>query len=227
MTAMTDSTQTPPLRAAIIPVTPFEQNCTLLWCTRTMKGAFVDAGGDLDRLKAAAAQQGVTIEKLLVTHGHIDHCGGTAMLAAELAVPIEGPHEDDGFWLQGLDTAGAGYGIPGKAFVPDRWLHEGDRVTLGDLVLDVHHCPGHTPGHVIFHHAPSNLAIVGDVLFQGSVGRTDFPKGNFDDLVESITGRLWPLGDDTAFVPGHGPMSTFGHERKTNPFVGDRALGRS
>lgn len=216
----------PPLRAAIIPVTAFQQNCTLIWCTKTMKGAFVDAGGDLDQLKDAAAQHGVTIEKLLVTHGHIDHCGGTADLAAELGVPIEGPEEGDRFWIEQLAEAGAGYGIPGRPFEPTRWLHEGDQVTVGDLVLDVHHCPGHTPGHVIFYHAPSKLAIVGDVLFQGSIGRTDFPRGNHADLIASISTRLWPLGDDTHFVPGHGQMSTFGQERATNPFVGDRALAR-
>lgn len=214
-----------PLKAAIVPVTPFQQNCTLLWCTKTMRGAFVDAGGDLDRLKSAAAQHGVTIEKLLVTHGHIDHCGGTAKLAAELGVPIEGPHEEDRFWIDRLGDDGRGFGIPGQPFEPDRWLAEGDQVTVGELVFDVHHCPGHTPGHVIFHHAPSKLALVGDVLFQGSIGRTDFPRGNHAELIESITSRLWPLGDDTAFVPGHGPMSTFGHERASNPFVADRVLG--
>jgi hydroxyacylglutathione hydrolase len=213
-----------PLRATIIPVTPFQQNCTLLWCSKTMKGAFVDAGGDLERLKAAAAQHGVTIEKLLVTHGHIDHCGGTAKLAAELSVPIEGPHEEDRFWIDRLGDDGRGFGIPGQPFEPDRWLTEGDQVTVGELVLDVHHCPGHTPGHVIFYHAPSKLALVGDVLFQGSIGRTEFPRGNHAELIESITSRLWPLGDDTAFVPGHGPMSTFGHERASNPFVADQVL---
>lgn len=224
MTNGNHSAEEQPLKAAIIPVTAFQQNCTLLWCTRTMKGAFVDAGGDLDRLKAAAAQHGVTIEKLLVTHGHIDHCGGTAVLAAELGVPIEGPHRDDAFWIDRLGGDGQNFGIPGQPFVPDRWLDEGDQVTVGDLVFDVYHCPGHTPGHVVFHHAPSKLALVGDVLFQGSIGRTDFPRGNHADLVGSITSRLWPLGNDTAFVPGHGPMSTFGHERASNPFVGDRVL---
>ena len=218
-------TETRPLNAVIIPVTPLQQNCTLLWCTRTMRGAFVDPGGDLDRLKAAAADRGVTIEKLLVTHGHIDHCGETGVLARDLGVPIEGPHPDDKFWIDSNPQMGAQYGVPGaESFTPDRWLHDGDRVTVGELALDVYHCPGHTPGHVVFHHAPSNLAIVGDVLFQGSVGRTDFPKGDFATLVRSITGRLWPLGDETAFVPGHGPMSSFGRERATNPFVGDAAL---
>jgi hydroxyacylglutathione hydrolase len=224
MTDAAQSTFEPPLKAAIIPVTPFQQNCSLIWCTRTMKGAFVDAGGDLERLKAAAQQHGVMIEKLLVTHGHIDHCGGTAKLAAELGVPIEGPHREDLFWIERLGDDGRGFGIPGQPFEPDRWLDQGDQVTVGELVLDVYHCPGHTPGHVIFYHAPSKLALVGDVLFQGSIGRTDFPRGNMPDLIASITGRLWPLGDDTAFVPGHGAMSTFGHERATNPFVADRVL---
>ena len=224
---MTDPRQADrPLKAAIVPVTPLQQNCTLFWCTKTMQGAFVDAGGDLPRLKAAAAQHGVTIEKLLVTHGHIDHCGGTGILAEELGVPIEGPHPDDIFWIDQLGRDGAKYGIEGRPFTPDRWLGDGDQVTVGELVLDVYHCPGHTPGHIVFHHAPSRLAIVGDVLFQGSIGRTDFPRGNHQQLLDSITGRLWPLGGDTAFVPGHGPMSTFAHERATNGFVADRVLGR-
>ena len=215
---------TPPLRAAIVPVTPLQQNCTLLWCTETMRGAFVDPGGDLDRLKAAAAQNGVTIEKILLTHGHIDHCGQAGILAKELGVEIEGPHEDDRFWIARLEDDGMRYGINGRPFEPARWLKDGDTVTVGKLTLSVRHCPGHTPGHVVFHHAPSRLAIVGDVLFQGSIGRTDFPLGNHQDLIDSITGRLWPMGGDTAFIPGHGPMSTFAHERQTNPFVGDRVL---
>jgi glyoxylase-like metal-dependent hydrolase (beta-lactamase superfamily II) len=214
----------PPLKAAIVPVTPLQQNCTLLWCTETNKGAFVDPGGDLPRLKAAAAQAGVEIEKILLTHGHIDHCGQAGMLAEELGVPIEGPHEADRFWIARLEDDGRNYGIQGKIFESDRWLVDGDQVTVGKLTFDVRHCPGHTPGHVVFHHPDSKLAIVGDVLFQGSIGRTDFPMGNHADLIHAITTRLWPMGDDTAFVPGHGPMSTFGHERKTNPFVGDRVL---
>lgn len=214
----------PPLKAAIVPVTPLQQNCTLLWCTETNKGAFVDPGGDLPRLKAAAEQAGVEIEKILLTHGHIDHCGQAGMLAEELGVPIEGPHEADRFWIARLDDDGRKYGIQGKVFESDRWLVDGDQVTVGNLTFDVRHCPGHTPGHVVFHHPESKLAIVGDVLFQGSIGRTDFPMGNHADLIDAITTRLWPMGDDTAFVPGHGPMSTFGHERKTNPFVGDQVL---
>jgi hydroxyacylglutathione hydrolase len=213
-----------PLKAAIIPVTPLQQNCTLLWCTKTMRGAFVDPGGDLHKLKAAAAQAGVTIEKILLTHGHIDHAGSAGLLAQELGVPIEGPHRDDIYWIERLAEDGARYGITGKPFEPTRWLDDGDTVTVGQLTLEVRHCPGHTPGHVVFHHAESKLALVGDVLFQGSVGRWDFPHGNQQDLIRSITTRLWPMGDDTAFVPGHGAMSTFGHERATNPFVGDKAL---
>lgn len=214
----------PPLKAAIVPVTPLQQNCTLLWCTATMKAAFVDPGGDLPRLKAAAAQTGVMIEKILLTHGHIDHCGSAGILAEELGVPIEGPHEADRFWIARLEDDGRAYGITGKPFEPDRWLVEGDTVTVGDLSFDVYHCPGHTPGHVIFHHPPSQLALVGDVLFQGSIGRTDFPMGDHQQLIDAITSKLWPLGDDTAFIPGHGPMSSFGYERRSNPFVGDRAL---
>ena len=214
----------PPLRAAIIPVTPLQQNCTLLWCTATMRGAFVDPGGDLARLKEAARQSGATIEKILLTHGHIDHCGSAGIFAAELGVPIEGPHEDDLFWIAQLEQDGARYGITGKPFTPDRWLVDGDQVSVGELTFDVRHCPGHTPGHVVFHHRESRLALVGDVLFKGSVGRSDFPRGDQQQLIASITQRLWPMGDNTAFVPGHGPMSTFGHERATNPFVSDQAL---
>ena len=214
----------PPLRAAVVPVTPFQQNCTLLWCTATMRAAFVDPGGDLPRLRAAASQAGVTIEKILLTHGHIDHCGGAGILADDLGVPIEGPHEDDLFWIARLHEDGAQFGIEGRPFEPSRWLDDGDQVTVGDLTFDVRHCPGHTPGHVVFHHSESKLAIVGDVLFKGSIGRTDFPMGNHQDLIDAITRRLWPLGDDTAFVPGHGPTSTFGHERRTNPYVSDSAL---
>lgn len=222
-----NTASTPPLRAAIVPVTPLQQNSTLLWCTQTMRGAFTDPGGDLDRLKAAAQQHGVTIEKLLITHGHIDHCGQAGLLAKELGVPIEGPHEADRFWISRLDDDGRKYGIDGKPFEPDRWLVDGDTVTVGNLTLDVYHCPGHTPGHVVFHHAPSKLAIVGDVLFQGSIGRTDFPMGNHQDLLDAITGKLWPLGGDTVFVPGHGQPSNFAQERRTNPFVADAVLAKS
>jgi len=216
----------PPLRATIVPVTPLQQNCTLFWCTQTMLGAFVDPGGDLPRLKAAATQHGVTIEKIILTHGHIDHCGEAGQFAVELGVPIEGPHEADRFWIDRLGEDGRNYGVNGAVFEPDRWLVDGDTVTVGKLTLDVYHCPGHTPGHVVFHHAPSKLAMVGDVLFQGSIGRTDFPMGNHQDLIDAITTKLWPLGGDTMFVPGHGDMSSFAHERQTNPYVADQVLAR-
>ena len=217
-------TANPSMRAAIIPVTPLQQNCTLLWCTATMKGAFVDPGGDLPKLRAAIAKKGVTIEKILLTHGHIDHCGEAGTFAKELGVPIEGPHEADRFWIARLEDDGRSYGVAGRVFEPDRWLVQGDTVTVGALTLDVYHCPGHTPGHVVFHHAPSNVAMVGDVLFQGSIGRTDFPMGNHQNLLDAIVTRLWPLGDATAFVPGHGAMSTFGQERASNPYVADKVL---
>ncbi|RYE02251.1 MAG: MBL fold metallo-hydrolase [Sphingomonadales bacterium] len=216
--------QDPPMRAVIVPVTPLQQNCTLLWCTQTMRGAFVDPGGDLPKLRAAAQQHGVTIEKILITHGHIDHCGSAGEFAKELGVPIEGPHEADRFWIARLEDDGRKYGVRGAPFEPDRWLVDGDRVTVGNLTLDVYHCPGHTPGHVVFHHPESKFATVGDVLFQGSIGRTDFPMGNHQDLLDAIVTKLWPLGGETVFVPGHGPLSNFAHERKTNPYVSDSAL---
>ncbi|MEZ5743839.1 MAG: MBL fold metallo-hydrolase [Sphingomonadaceae bacterium] len=220
---MTETTDIP-MRAAIIPVTPLEQNCTLIWCTKTMKGAFTDPGGDLHLLREALEKTGVTLEKILVTHGHLDHCGLAGEFAKEMGVPLEGPQEEDRFWIAQLGEDGGKWGVPAATFEPDRWLNNGDTVTVGDLTLDVYHCPGHTPGHVVFHHAPSNFAIVGDVLFRGSVGRTDFPRGDFQQLADSITGKLWPLGDNVTFVPGHGPTSTFGEERRSNPFVGDAAL---
>jgi hydroxyacylglutathione hydrolase len=216
--------QPSPLRATIIPVTAIEQNCTLIWCTETMKAAVIDPGGDLPRIKAAIAEAGVTVEKVLLTHGHIDHAGEAKPLADDLGVPIEGPHEADRFWLARLADDGKAYGIHGIVFEPDRWLVEGDTVTIGNLTLDVYETPGHTEGHVIFHHAPSKFAQVGDVLFQGSVGRSDLPGGNHQTLIKSIVEKLWPLGDDTTFIPGHGKPSTFAHERRNNMFVSDRAL---
>ena len=217
-------TQPSPLRAAIIPVTPFEQNCSLVWCSKTMRGALVDPGGDLDKLKSAVARAGVTLEKILLTHGHADHCGQAGMLAAELGLPIEGPHEADRFWISRLVDDGPRFGMHCEIFEPDRWLNDGDTVTVGDLTLDVIHCPGHTPGHVVFHHPETHFAFVGDVLFAGSIGRTDFPMGNHQDLLDAITQKLWPLGNDVTFVPGHGPTSTFGAERASNPYVSDKAI---
>ena len=217
----------PPMRAAIVPVTAFQQNCTLLWCTATNKAAFVDPGGDLPKLKEAVKQTGVEVEKILVTHGHMDHCGQAGMLAKELGVPIEGPHEDDRFWIEAFAEDGARFGMVGESFEPDRWLVDGDTVTVGNLEIDVIHCPGHTPGHVIFFNREARFAQVGDVLFQGSIGRTDFPRSDHGALLNAITTKLWPLGDDVAFVPGHGPTSTFGAERRTNPFVSDQAMSRA
>lgn len=215
-----------PLKIAIVPVTPLQQNCSLLWDDETMTGAVCDPGGDLGRLDDAIAEAGFTLEKVLLTHGHLDHAGGAGELARAHGVPIEGPHEDDRWLIESLPDQAARYGLPQyPAFEPDRWLVQGDAVTVGGLTLDVLHCPGHTPGHVVFHHAPSRIALVGDVIFQGSVGRTDFPRGDHRQLVESIRTRLFALGDEVGFVPGHGPLSTFEYERKTNPFVSDAALG--
>lgn len=222
---MNQQAQIPPLKLAVIPVTPFQQNCSLIVCTKTSKAAFVDPGGDLAKLKQAISQLGVEIEKILITHGHIDHCGQAGIFAKELGVPIEGPHEGDRFWISRLTDDKRGFGIEGETFEPDRWLVGGDQVTVGEVTLDVYHCPGHTPGHVVFHHPESKLAIVGDVLFQGSVGRTDFPMSNSAQLIESIRTQLWPLGDDVTFIPGHGAHSNFGHERRTNPFCGDAVTG--
>jgi hydroxyacylglutathione hydrolase len=210
----------PDVRAAIVPVTPFGQNCTLLWCERTKRAAVIDPGGDLDRIRHAIAESGASVEKILLTHGHIDHAGGAAELSEELGVPIEGPHEADLFLLQRLAETGLGYGMEGvRAVTPDRWLTEGDVVSVGELTLDVLHCPGHSPGSVVFVSAAQRFAIVGDVLFQGSVGRTDLPGGDSQALIRSIKDKLLPLGDDVTFICGHGPMSTIGQERQTNPFL--------
>lgn len=214
------------LRCEIIPVTPFQQNCSLVWDSATMRGALVDAGGEIERLLERVRHHGVQLEKLLVTHGHLDHASGVRDLAERLGLPIEGPHQDDLFWIEGIPEAASRYGFPpARSFTPDRWLQHGDTVTVGSLAFDVLHCPGHTPGHVVFHHAPSRLAFVGDVLFQGSIGRTDFPRGNHAQLIDAIRNRLFPLGDDNRFVPGHGPVSSFGQERRTNPYVSDYAVG--
>jgi glyoxylase-like metal-dependent hydrolase (beta-lactamase superfamily II) len=213
------------IKAAILPVTPYQQNCSLVWCTRTRKAAVIDPGGDLDRLKEGMRSEGVTLEKVLLTHGHLDHASGATKLAREFGVPIEGPHRDDGFLLDelGRNARRPGFG-DAENCTPDRWLEDGDTVTVGEATFGVRHCPGHTPGHVVFYHEGVRVAFVGDVLFQGSIGRTDFPRGNYQQLIDSITQRLWPLGNDMAFVPGHGPMSTFGRERLTNGYVADEAL---
>lgn len=207
----------------IIPVTAFAQNCTLLWCEETRQAAVVDPGGDIDDIVAAAERRGVTVVKILLTHGHIDHAGGAAELSQRLGVPIEGPQRGDDYWIRQLAEQARMFGFPGRCapFVPDRWLNDGDTASFGKVVLDVLHTPGHTPGHVCFFHRPSKLALVGDVLFAGSIGRTDFPGGDYDTLIRSIRNGLWPLGDDVEFIPGHGPMSSFGEERRENPFVAD------
>ncbi|HZV53492.1 MAG TPA: MBL fold metallo-hydrolase [Rhodocyclaceae bacterium] len=208
----------------ILPVTAFAQNCSLLWCEETKQAAVVDPGGDIDHIVASAARLGLTIAKVLLTHGHIDHAGGTAELAARLAVPVEGPQREDEFWIRQLPEQSRMFGFPHcDAFTPDRWLEDGDTVGFGHVLLEVLHTPGHTPGHVCFFHRPSKLAVVGDVLFAGSIGRTDFPRGDYDALIRSIRQGLWPLGDDVEFIPGHGPMSTLGEERRSNPFVADGA----
>jgi len=209
---------------SIIPVTPFAQNCSLLWCTDTRRAAVVDPGGDVERILAAVEKAGVTVEKILLTHGHIDHAGATAELARMLDVPIEGPQEEERFWIDQLAEQSRMFGFPQvDNFTPDRWLNDGDQVSVGQVTLDVLHCPGHTPGHVVFFDPQSKLAIVGDVLFAGSIGRTDFPRGDHAALIGAIRSKLWPLGDDVRFIPGHGPMSTFGVERRSNPYVADRA----
>jgi glyoxylase-like metal-dependent hydrolase (beta-lactamase superfamily II) len=215
------------VRIVVTPVTPFEQNCALLWDPANGKGAVVDPGGDLDTIIAVAAKHSVTIEKILITHAHIDHAGGAAELARRLGVTIEGPHEGDRFWVDKLADQGRAYGFAGAApFEPARWLIDGDTVKVGDLEFEVLHCPGHTPGHVVFYHRPSRFAFVGDVLFRGSIGRTDFPGGDHSALLRSIREHLFPLGDDVQFLPGHGPVSTFGDERRDNPFVSDTAVRR-
>ena len=208
------------MKYAIIPVTPFEQNCSLSWCEETHQAAVVDPGGDLDRILEAADTRNLELKKILVTHAHIDHAGGVGELARTRGLTIEGPHQEDLFWITGMSEQGRMFGFSGaEIFEPDRWLEQGDQVSVGNQVLDVHHCPGHTPGHVVFFHPVDKLAIVGDVLFRGSIGRTDFPRGNYDTLIRSIREHLLPLGDDVAFIAGHGPMSTIGLERRTNPFL--------
>lgn len=214
------------MKAYVIPVTPYQQNCSLLVCEETNKAALVDPGGDLPKLLEAIEKLGCELEKIFLTHAHMDHCAGAGELREQLNVPIEGPQKEDIFWLEKLPEWCQMAGFPiAQAFEPNRWLEEGDTITFGNVTLDVHHCPGHTPGHVVFYHQDSKLAFVGDVLFQGSIGRTDFPRGDYDTLVNSIRTKLWPLGDEVNFVPGHGPNSTFGRERATNPFVSDKNFG--
>jgi len=214
-----------PISLFVAPVTPLQQNCTVVWCNATQACAVIDPGGDLDPILHEIARRGLRLEKIWVTHGHADHAGATAELKRRTGAVIEGPHRDDAFWIERIPEDGARWGLEGEIFTPDRWLEDGDTVTLGETAWQVIHCPGHTPGHVVFYQPQSQFAQVGDVLFRGSIGRTDFPRGNHDDLLNSITQKLWPLGD-VRFVCGHGPMSSFGMERQSNPFVGDRVIQR-
>ena len=213
-----------PISVLVVPVTPLQQNCTLVWCNRTRKAAVIDPGGEIDRLLKVMADRQLVLEKIWVTHGHADHAGGTEALREATGCPVEGPHPDDSFWIERSPVDALNWGMGGRSFDPDRWLADGDTVQLGETLFEVYHCPGHTPGHVIFFHREAGFAQVGDVLFKGSIGRTDFPRGVHADLIASITGKLWPLGDAVQFVPGHGQPSTFGAERATNPFVADRVL---
>lgn len=209
------------LQYLTIPVTAFQQNCSLVWDDATREAAVIDPGGDLDVLLSEAQRLGLKLQQIWLTHAHIDHAGGTAELAQRLGLPIIGPHKGDQFWIDQLPEQSAMFGFPpSEHFTPTRWLEDGDTVELAGQVLNVRHCPGHTPGHVVFHSPQMQRAFVGDVLFAGSIGRTDFPGGDYDTLIDSIKGRLWPMGDDTVFIPGHGPESTFGRERRSNPYVG-------
>ncbi len=210
------------MKCVIVPVTVYQQNCSVLICEKTNKAAVVDPGGDLDRITAVLDEHNLELEKVFLTHGHMDHCAIADDVRKRFNVPIEGQHVEDRFWIDKLPEWCSMSGFPhADPFEPDRWLEEGDDITFGEQTLSVLHCPGHTPGHVVFFHKEAQLALVGDVLFKGSIGRTDFPRGNHDELVNAIKTKLWPLGDNVTFVPGHGPTSTLGEERRTNPFVAD------
>ena len=214
-----------PLGVFVTPVTPLQQNCTVVWCTATQRCAVIDPGGSVDAVLGEVARRGLTVEAIWITHGHLDHAGGAAEMQEKTGVEIIGPHPADQFWIDGITAQGQMYGVPeARGFTPTRWLADGDTLTLGQTRWQVFHTPGHTPGHVIFHCAEARFAQVGDVLFRGSVGRTDFPQSDPQALIRSIVEKLWPLGDDVTFVPGHGPVSTFGQERRDNAFVADRIL---
>ncbi|KQS55871.1 glyoxalase [Brevundimonas sp. Leaf363] len=214
-----------PIGVFVTPVTPLQQNCTTVWCTATNKAAVIDPGASAEAILGEIGRRGLTLDQIWITHGHLDHAGGAADLQERSGAPIIGPHPADQFWIDGIPQQGKMYGLPdARSFTPTRWLDGGDVLTLGQTDWQVRHCPGHTPGHVIFFHEASRFAQVGDVLFQGSVGRTDFPQSDHQALISSIVTQLWPLGDDVTFVPGHGPISTFGSERRSNPFVSDEAL---
>jgi hydroxyacylglutathione hydrolase len=207
-------------KVMVIPVTPFQQNCAIVWSEETGRGAVFDPGGDVERILEAIGECGAAIEKILLTHGHIDHAGGAAELQQRLDTLIEGPHIDDRFLLDTLPETGARYGLmEARRVTPDRWLTEGDEVTFAGLVFSILHCPGHSPGSIVYHNAAHGFCLMGDVLFRGSIGRTDLPRGDHETLLRSIREKILPLGDRTAFLPGHGPASTIGEERRSNPFL--------
>ena len=216
----------PRLQIRVVPVTPLQQNCSLIWNETTKNAAFVDPGGDIERLMGALDHFGLKLTRIWLTHGHFDHAGAAAELRERTGVAVEGPHRDDQFWLDQVEEGAQRYGVPGlRNVTPDRYLEDGEVLEFEGVRFDVSHTPGHTPGHVVIHNAALKIAFVGDVLFAGSIGRTDFPRGDHAQLIQSITTKLWPLGEDIAFVPGHGPTSTFGRERQGNPFVADRITG--
>jgi hydroxyacylglutathione hydrolase len=216
----------PKFKVQIVHVTPLQQNCSLIWDTQTKHAAYVDPGGDIDVLMGALEHFGLTLKHIWLTHGHLDHAGAAAELRERTGVQVVGPHKDDQFWLDQIEDSAVKYGLDGlRNVTPDRYLEDGDMLELEGTKFGVAHCPGHTPGHVVIYNTDAKIAFVGDVLFEGSIGRTDFPRSNHHDLIDSITGKLWPLGDDMVFVPGHGSLSTFGRERKHNAFVADRLTG--
>jgi glyoxylase-like metal-dependent hydrolase (beta-lactamase superfamily II) len=208
------------MKVMILPVTPMQQNCSILECEQTRRAAVVDPGGDVERITEALEESALELERILVTHAHADHAGAVSALQSRFGVPVEGPHKADRNWVRTLSVQGKMMGVQGSAaFRPDRWLSEGDRVHFGQVELEVLHCPGHTPGHIAFFDRGSRVLIAGDLLFQGSIGRSDFPGGDHQTLLRSIADKLLPLGDDVVVVPGHGPATTIGHERKSNPFL--------